>query len=105
MAERSAADYWSDVLCVWAWIAQPRLEEALTERCDQVDIRLRFLDVFGDAHGKIRRQWGGEEGFDRFAEHVQEVARTHPHTRLHAGLWRETRPRRNAESRAALPGR
>lgn len=105
MAERSAADYWSDVLCVWAWIAQPRLEEALTERCDQVDIRLRFLDVFGDAHGKIRRQWGGEEGFDRFAEHVQEVARPHPHTRLHAGLWRETRPRRNAESRAALPGR
>jgi predicted DsbA family dithiol-disulfide isomerase len=92
MPDRTPVDYWSDVLCVWAWIAQPRLEQALNDWADRVTIRLRFLDVFGNAHDKIRRQWGGDKGFERFADHVQDSARDHPHTRLHEGLWREVRP-------------
>ena len=31
MAEQVIVDYYSDVLCVWAWIAQRRIYELSTE--------------------------------------------------------------------------
>ena len=34
-------DYYTDVLCVWAWIAQPRLEELNRQWAGRVTIRPR----------------------------------------------------------------
>lgn len=50
-------DYYSDVLCVWAWIAQPRLEELKRQWGSDIIIRHRYVDIFGDSHGKIQKQW------------------------------------------------
>jgi predicted DsbA family dithiol-disulfide isomerase len=86
-------DYYSDVLCVWAWIAQPRLQEVCDRWGEQVAIRYRYLDIFGDAHRKICSQWGEENGFERFSEHIHEVAREHPHAAVHPDIWQYTRPR------------
>ncbi len=100
MAEQTAAqvEYYSDLLCVWAWIAQPRLEEVLVDWQTRVSLQPRCIDVFGDAHEKIRSKWGREDGFERFANHLHEAAAGHPHARLHDGLWRTVRPT------SSLPG-
>ncbi len=66
-------DYYTDVLCVWAWIAQPRLDKLCSEWREQVTVRYRYVDVFGDAHTKVRGKWGQQDGFDKFAEHVQQA--------------------------------
>ena len=84
-------DYYTDVLCVWAWIAQPRLDKLCNEWRDQVTVRYRYVDVFGDAHKKIPAKWGQQDGFHRFAEHVQQAGADHIHTKLHSDLWRITR--------------
>ncbi len=95
-------DYYTDVLCVWAWIAQPRLEKLCDEWRDQLTVRYRYVDVFGDAHTKIHGKWGAQDGFDRFAEHVQQAGADHIHTELHADLWRVTRPRSSLPAHLVL---
>ena len=95
-------DYYTDVLCVWAWIAQPRLDKLCEEWRDQVTVRYRYVDIFGDAHTKIPGKWGQQDGFDRFAEHVQQSAADHQHTALHADLWRVTRPRSSLPAHLVL---
>lgn len=92
VGDRPVVAYYSDLLCVWAWIGQPRLEEVTARWSDRVTVQPRCVDVFGDAHGKIRRKWGTENGFERFADHVQEAGRNHAHAGLHPDLWRGVRP-------------
>ncbi len=39
--------YFTDVLCIWAWISQRRIDELAEEFGDQIKIEHRFVDVFG----------------------------------------------------------
>lgn len=78
---------------MWAWIAQPRLEELERSFAGQIHIRQRTLDVFGDAHGKIQGSWGTTSGFEKFASHVQQSAAGFPDAQLHPELWSKIRPR------------
>jgi predicted DsbA family dithiol-disulfide isomerase len=41
-------DYFSDVLCVWAWIAQQRIDELESQWGDQFELRHHYLNLFGD---------------------------------------------------------
>lgn len=73
MADRSTADYWSDVLCVWAWIAQPRLNEALAARLrvaffiegkdiarqEMLDAEVRALDLDANFEELLRERPAG----------------------------------------------
>ncbi len=89
---RPTVEYFTDLLCVWAWIAQPRLAEAKARFGDRLAFEQRYLDVFGNAHRKILGRWGEADGFDRFAAHVQEAGAAFEHTRLHPDLWTRVRP-------------
>ena len=92
MSDSITIDYFTDVLCVWAWISQPRLQE-LNERWEgRVTVRHRYLDIFGDAHRKIRETWGGDDGFANFSAHVHESAAAHPEAAVHRDIWLHTRP-------------
>lgn len=85
-------DYYSDILCVWAWIAQPRLDELQKQWGEHIEIRHRFVDIFGDARNKIPRQWGEQDGFEKFHQHVVHAATDFDHCAIHADIWRTTRP-------------
>ncbi len=86
-------DYYTDMLCVWAWIAQPRLEELQKQWGRQIHVRHRYVDVFGDAHRKIAQRWGADDGFARFGAHVVHSAEPFPDTPVHPANWTELRPR------------
>jgi len=95
-------DYYSDVLCVWAWIAQPRLEELHSQWGNRVAIRHRYLDVFGDSHGKIQRQWGQSDGFEKFAAHVAKSIAPFEQIAVHPDIWAATRPRSSLQAHLVL---
>lgn len=84
--------YFTDLLCVWAWIAQPRVDEVQAQFGDRIALEQRYLDVFGDAHAKILSRWGEQDGFDRFAAHIQAAGAAHDHAQLHPDLWTRVRP-------------
>lgn len=58
--------YFSDVLCVWAYVAQARIEAVKEKFGTSVRIEHRFCSVFGDTAAKVASTWkdrGGYEGF------------------------------------------
>lgn len=85
-------DYYTDILCVWAWISQPRLDELKKQWGDKIHLRHRYVDIFGDSHNKILRRWGQGDGFEKFSDHVSHSAAPFEDTPVNANLWRQTRP-------------
>ncbi|HTX49124.1 MAG TPA: DsbA family protein [Caulobacteraceae bacterium] len=84
--------YFSDVLCVWAFIAQLRVDEVKTAFDGQVSLELRFCSVFGDTARKIATQWGGKGGYDAFNDHLLRAAEKFPEVTLNPDIWRTVRP-------------
>ena len=89
---RLPVDYYSDLLCVWAWIAQKRVEELNRQWGERVRITNRFVDVFGDAHGRVQKQWRERGGFDGFTAHVEAAAAPYGNAPINPAIWREVRP-------------
>jgi predicted DsbA family dithiol-disulfide isomerase len=81
--------YYSDLLCVWAYISQRRLDQLVADFGDRIEIEPHFCSVFPDAWGKIE----GAKGFEGFNAHLCEVAAQFPHVELNPKIWLEARPR------------
>jgi predicted DsbA family dithiol-disulfide isomerase len=95
-------DYYSDILCVWAWIAERRLAELKAQWGDRVDVRFRCVNVFGDTVQKIQTAWGQRGGYEGFAEHVRNAAASYLDTPVHPDLWRVIRPTTSATAHLYL---
>ena len=44
---RIAFSYWSDPLCIWAYVAQDKLDRTLREWGEKLDVSYRIVPVFG----------------------------------------------------------
>jgi len=86
-------DYYTDILCIWAWIAQPGLEELQRQWIGRVEVRHRYVDIFGDSHTKILQRWGQNDGFEKFNAHITHSAAPFNDTPVHASIWKQVRPR------------
>jgi predicted DsbA family dithiol-disulfide isomerase len=84
--------HYSDLLCVWAFLGEARVEEIRAQFGDEVEVEARFSSVFGDTASKIGRGWEARGGYEGFAKHVQEAAARFGHVSLHSDLWLTTRP-------------
>src|SRR5208337_2516408 len=84
--------HFSDVLCVWAFLAELRLTAVRRTFGDQVEFEYRFCPVFGDVPGKIATTWQSKGGYNGFADHVQHAGQAFPELTLHPDLWRKVRP-------------
>jgi predicted DsbA family dithiol-disulfide isomerase len=84
--------YFSDVLCVWAFIAQLRLDAVKAAFGDQVKIEHRFCSVFGDTARKIPTTWRDRGGYDGFNAHLRHSAEAFPEIDLNPDLWLTVRP-------------
>jgi predicted DsbA family dithiol-disulfide isomerase len=82
--------YFSDVLCVWAYIAQLRVDEVQAKFGGQVRFETRFCSVFGDTARKIATSWKGE--YAAFNAHLRHSARPFHEIRLNPDLWLTVRP-------------
>lgn len=94
--------FYSDVLCVWAYIAQARVDEVRHRFTDRVSIDYRFCSVFGDTAYKIGRGWHDRGGYDAFGAHIRDAAAPFDHVRVHEYLWRRNRPASSAPAHLAL---
>ena len=88
--------HYSDMLCVWAYIAQVRMEELHTQFGAQLDVDYRFVEVFGDTRTKLAKGWDHRGGLPAYADHVAQVASRFEHISLHPNVWREAVPASSA---------
>jgi len=84
--------YYSDVLCVWAYISQARVNEVARNFAGQISIAYRFCSVFGDTAHKIGVGWAERGGYAGYADHVREAVAPFDHVRLHPEIWQRNRP-------------
>lgn len=84
--------YFSDILCIWAYIAQIRLDELKTTFQDKIAIEHHFVPVFGAAREKLENRWRDRGGLQGYSDHVQEVAKKFDHISLHPDIWTKVTP-------------
>jgi predicted DsbA family dithiol-disulfide isomerase len=84
--------YFSDVLCVWAYIAQVRLDELKASFPMQIELQYHFVPVFGNAREKLNKGWRERGGLPGYSRHVQEVTQKFDHITLHPEIWTQTVP-------------
>lgn len=84
--------FFSDILCVWAYIAQQRVDELKRQFGADIRIEHHFCSVFGDTGTKIEAGWANRGGYEGFNRHLREVARQFPEIELNPGLWMNARP-------------
>jgi len=85
-------EYYSDVLCIWAWIAQRRVEELIASTGSEIQLEYRYLDLFGDARNRIEQQWAGRGVYEGFCEHVCSVAAPYVQRPVNPQVWKSVRP-------------
>ena len=102
MSEPAVIDYFTDVLCVWAWIAQRRTEELESTWGDQVDLRYRYVNVFGDTKSRIGDGWANRGGYEGFRDHVVESAAPYDNATVNTDVWSKVRPATSANAHLVL---
>ena len=90
--------YFSDFLCVWAYVSQARVNAVKEKFGDAVRIEHRFCSVFGDTARKITSTWKDKGEYEGFNLHLREVAERFPHIKVHPDIWLKTRPLTSAST-------
>jgi predicted DsbA family dithiol-disulfide isomerase len=90
--------YFSDVLCIWAYASQARIDAVKESFGDAVRIKHQFCSVFGDTTRKITSTWNDRGGYDGFNSHLRQVAERFPHIETHPDIWLKTRPATSASA-------
>jgi len=84
--------YFSDVLCVWAYISEVRIDAIKEKFGEAVRIEHHFCSVFGDTATKVNTMWKEKGGYAGFNAHLRQAATKFPHVEVHPDLWLSTRP-------------
>lgn len=95
-------DYFSDILCVWAWISQRRVDELNNHFKDKINIHYQFIDIFGDTKTRIETQWADKGFYEGFGEHVIKSAQPYELATVSDKVWYHTRPTTSANAHLAI---
>lgn len=98
MAKPVVISHYSDVLCVWAYVAQVRLDELRAQFGNKVTIKHHFTPTFGATEHRIGEGWKDRGGFDGFSEHVVHVCEDFPHVKVNKLVWKACRPKSSAST-------
>ncbi len=95
-------DYFSDILCVWAYVAQVRLEELKNKFQDKIEITPYHVTLFGNTDIRISEGWKDRGRYTGFGQHVLEVCETFPHVEINPDVWKICRPKTSGTSHLFL---
>ena len=89
-------EYYTDVLCIWAWVSELRVQQLKKDFGDSIEIKAKYMDVFGDVNHKMNTTWRAKDGFNGFSEHIQKTAESFPELKVNATLWKTSQPSTSA---------
>jgi predicted DsbA family dithiol-disulfide isomerase len=95
-------EYFSDILCVWAWISERRIEELNKQFKDKIVIRYQYIDLFGDTASRIQTQWADKGLYEGFSKHVVAAAAPYESAPVSSEVWQVTRPTTSASAHMVL---
>jgi len=102
MSEPVQVSYFSDVLCVWAYVSQIRLDELQRRHGSDIVVCHHFIPIFGSTEHRIGEGWADRGGFEGYAAHVAEICADFDHIELNTVAWRRIHPTSSAPSHQFL---
>lgn len=102
MTKPLVIDYYTDILCVWAWVAQRRIDELNQALGSQIEFQYYYVDVFGDVSTKMDTHWKPKGGYAGFAQHVNQSASVFENALTNSKIWSEVRPSTSANAHLML---
>lgn len=94
--------YFSDVLCIWAYIAQIRLEELKIKFGQNILITPYHVTLFGDTQTRIAEGWKERGGYAGFNEHVLSVTEKFTHIEVNPNIWKTCQPKTSGNAHLFL---
>lgn len=94
--------YFSDVLCVWAYIAQIRIDELKNKHGGKIQLEYHFLPLFADTATRIGQGWKDKDSYQGFGRHVLEVGQSFPHESIHPKVWTDCTPKTSSQAHLFL---
>jgi protein-disulfide isomerase-like protein with CxxC motif len=73
-------------------VGQVRVDELTAHFSDQVELDVRFCEVFGNAASKLERQWAERGGAAGYSAHVQEIVADFQNATVHPEIWQRNAP-------------
>ncbi len=92
----------SDLLCLWAYISQARIDALQEQFGDRVEMSFHFIPLFGDTEKRIAEGWADRGGFTAFNHHLHEVAQGFDYIDIHPDLWLVNVPASSAGAHLTL---
>ena len=93
IVDKVRIQHFSDMLCVWAYVSQVRIDELKQNFGEQIEMEYHFVHVFGHAHQKLEAQWGQRGGAVAYGNYVKEVVGKFEHVPVHPEIWQRDTPR------------
>lgn len=84
--------HFSDILCVWAYIAQIRIDELKRKFGRNLEIKYYYLPVFGDVETFLKKNWGDKGGVEAYNKHVLSIANEYSHVKVNKDIWLLNQP-------------
>lgn len=84
--------YWSDPLCVWAYLAEDKLRELDAVFGDAISLHWRVVPVFGSVPARFHGGVWAAEGRAGRATKTVELAQRFGHTEVHGRVWLDDPP-------------
>ena len=95
--------YFSDVLCVWAYAGQIRLDTLREDFGPRIRVVERFLNVYGDVHRRVADKAGKSKNPPAFyARQMRSVAARFEHTKMHEDAFQTVLPRSSNQAHLVL---
>lgn len=79
--------YWSDPLCIWAYLAHDKLQRLQTRFGDALAITHRVVPVFGSVPHRFREGSWSAGGPEHRARRTAEIAQQHGHPEVDGQIW------------------
>lgn len=95
-------EYFSDVLCIWAYAGQVRMDELKQRFADETDIEYRFVSIFGAGKQHVENVWKGKGGLAGFNAHLRQVAEKWEHVEVSPDLWLSVTPQSSTSAHLYL---
>jgi predicted DsbA family dithiol-disulfide isomerase len=84
---RVVLDYFSDVLCIWAFVHQARLDALRRELGERIVVRERLIPLFAATDKRIREGWADQGGYAGYNRSIREIAAHFDHVTVHREVW------------------
>lgn len=89
-------DYYSDVLCIWAYSVKIKIDEMKKQFGDQIAINYRYSPLFVDMHAMLEKNWADKGGLQAYNKMMHKLNGMFPYVEIHPDIGLQNLPHSSA---------